>query len=103
MLARTLHAMRSYESFPLFRDSLAVAGKDGTLADRFRREFPALTGQVFAKTGSIRGVSSLSGYVQRGDRLWTFALVFNGLGGRLGDARRLQERIVDRLWKALGS
>lgn len=43
-----------------FRDSLPVAGVDGSLADRFKDLAPAA--HVYAKTGSLGGVKSLSGY-----------------------------------------
>jgi D-alanyl-D-alanine carboxypeptidase/D-alanyl-D-alanine-endopeptidase (penicillin-binding protein 4) len=43
-----------------FRDSLPVAGSDGSLADRFKDLNPAA--HVYAKTGSLGGVKTLSGY-----------------------------------------
>jgi len=45
----------------LFIESLPIAGAEGTLARRFRGE--SLEGTVRAKSGYIRGVSCLSGYV----------------------------------------
>lgn len=48
-----------------FRESLAVAGRSGTLDDRLRGT-PA-AGRVYAKTGWISGVSALSGFAQRVD------------------------------------
>ncbi len=45
---------------PLYRDSLAIAGKDGTLEDRLNT---GLVGTVYAKSGYLDGVSSLSGYI----------------------------------------
>lgn len=46
----------------LYRDSLAVMGRKGTLEGRLRGS-PA-EGRVFAKTGWIAGVSALSGYAE---------------------------------------
>lgn len=46
----------------LFFHSLPVSGVDGTLENRMDQDF--VTGNILAKTGSISGVSTLSGYVQ---------------------------------------
>jgi D-alanyl-D-alanine carboxypeptidase/D-alanyl-D-alanine-endopeptidase (penicillin-binding protein 4) len=43
-----------------FRDTLPVAGIDGSLADRFRGTIAQ--GRVYGKTGSLGGVKTLSGY-----------------------------------------
>jgi serine-type D-Ala-D-Ala carboxypeptidase/endopeptidase (penicillin-binding protein 4) len=43
-----------------FHDSLPVAGVDGSLADRFKDMVPYA--HVYAKTGSLGGVKTLSGY-----------------------------------------
>jgi D-alanyl-D-alanine carboxypeptidase/D-alanyl-D-alanine-endopeptidase (penicillin-binding protein 4) len=45
----------------IYRNSLAVAGLNGTLKNRFRNT-PA-QGRLQAKTGTISGVVSLSGYL----------------------------------------
>src|SRR5437870_5029541 len=44
-----------------FRDTLPVSGIDGSLSDRFKSL--DLQGRIYAKTGSLGGVKSLSGYV----------------------------------------
>jgi D-alanyl-D-alanine carboxypeptidase/D-alanyl-D-alanine-endopeptidase (penicillin-binding protein 4) len=46
----------------LFRSSLAVGGRTGTLDERL--DGPTVVGRVFAKTGFIGGVSALSGLVE---------------------------------------
>ncbi len=60
-----------------FADSLAVSGERGTLSERFTG--PTLAGIVRAKTGSLRGVSALSGFVDSvdGDVETTFAFIVN--------------------------
>ena len=42
-----------------FSDSLSIAGVDGSLRDRFKKD--AATGKVRAKTGSLRWATALSG------------------------------------------
>src|SRR2546430_2617569 len=59
-----------------FRDTLPVGGLDGSLSDRFKNV--AEQGHIYAKTGSLGGVKSLSGYAttQRGDRI-AFSILSN--------------------------
>jgi D-alanyl-D-alanine carboxypeptidase/D-alanyl-D-alanine-endopeptidase (penicillin-binding protein 4) len=92
---------RSTKDFPLFLASLPVAGEDGTLDDRFK-SLPALRGKIHAKTGYIRGVSCLSGYVLRDSRVWSFSVLVNGLRGGAQGAKRLQERVGERVYDAMG-
>jgi serine-type D-Ala-D-Ala carboxypeptidase/endopeptidase (penicillin-binding protein 4) len=74
--------------------SLAVAGEDGTLAERFHGS--DLRGRVIAKTGFVNGVSCLSGYLRAKDDNWyCFSILFNGIPeGSNSGAKVLQERIV---------
>jgi len=74
--------------------SLAVAGEDGTLAERFHGS--DLRGRVIAKTGFVNGVSCLSGYLHAKDDNWyCFSILFNGIPeGSNSGAKILQERIV---------
>ncbi len=75
--ARLLAALwRRFPLAPEFLASLPVAGKDGTM--RWRLEGPETAGRVRAKTGSLDGVNSLSGYVETvdGERL-AFAILVN--------------------------
>ncbi|MGI9602834.1 MAG: D-alanyl-D-alanine carboxypeptidase/D-alanyl-D-alanine endopeptidase [Acidimicrobiales bacterium] len=72
-----------------FRDGLAVAGRTGTLKERFVGS-PA-EGIVWAKTGSIFGGRSLSGYTTTADgREVVFSVVING---GTDDARVAREAI----------
>jgi D-alanyl-D-alanine carboxypeptidase/D-alanyl-D-alanine-endopeptidase (penicillin-binding protein 4) len=58
------------------RESLPVAGKDGSLADRFKDIDPEA--RVYGKTGSLGGVKTLSGYAvtAKGDRI-AFSILSN--------------------------
>jgi D-alanyl-D-alanine carboxypeptidase/D-alanyl-D-alanine-endopeptidase (penicillin-binding protein 4) len=59
-----------------FRSTLPVGGVDGSLAGRFFRT--PLQGRVFAKTGTLREVSALSGYVRaRSGKLLVFSILCN--------------------------
>jgi D-alanyl-D-alanine carboxypeptidase/D-alanyl-D-alanine-endopeptidase (penicillin-binding protein 4) len=74
-----------------FIQSLAVAGRSGTLADRMRGT--AAQGRCVAKTGTLTGVSALSGYCFRSDGE---ATVFSILNNRVNTdaARRAQDRMA---------
>jgi D-alanyl-D-alanine carboxypeptidase/D-alanyl-D-alanine-endopeptidase (penicillin-binding protein 4) len=59
-----------------FRETLPVAGIDGSLADRFPKLDPRT--HVYAKTGSLGGVKALSGYATtaRGEQV-VFSILSN--------------------------
>jgi D-alanyl-D-alanine carboxypeptidase/D-alanyl-D-alanine-endopeptidase (penicillin-binding protein 4) len=68
--------MSTHRYASAFRDALPIAGVDGTLRTRMRGT-PA-AGNLRAKTGTISGVASLSGYVTTaaGERL-VFSIILN--------------------------
>jgi D-alanyl-D-alanine carboxypeptidase/D-alanyl-D-alanine-endopeptidase (penicillin-binding protein 4) len=59
-----------------FRDTLPLAGVDGSLADRFKNL--QVQGRVYGKTGSLGGVKTLSGYAttDRGEQV-AFSILSN--------------------------
>ena len=73
--ARLLVAMTKTPSAEVFRDSLPVAGRDGTLKFRLRS---AASGRIAAKTGTLTYINSLSGYATTGDdELLAFSIICN--------------------------
>jgi D-alanyl-D-alanine carboxypeptidase/D-alanyl-D-alanine-endopeptidase (penicillin-binding protein 4) len=77
-----------------FLSSLAVAGVDGTLDDRFRGS--DIRGRLFGKSGFVEGVSSLSGYLHARDGGWyAFSILMNGIPHLSNsEIKPLQEKIV---------
>ena len=78
--------------------ALPVAGVDGTLERRMRGT-PA-EGRVYAKTGSIGYVRSLSGYARTAEDKWmTFSIIANNFAGSVAaaDVDRITEAAVNRL------
>ncbi|HEV2295163.1 MAG TPA: D-alanyl-D-alanine carboxypeptidase/D-alanyl-D-alanine-endopeptidase [Tepidisphaeraceae bacterium] len=81
----------------MFLDSLSVSGADGTLKDRFAAS--VLSGRVFAKSGYVNYVGTLSGYVNTTDGSWyAFSILMNEVPFRTNNkAKELQERIVNAI------
>lgn len=79
VLAQLLDVMlREHPHGEEYLDSLAISGVRGSLARRLKE----LPGRVFAKTGTINGVSALSGYVfAENGRVAVFSILHNGNGG----------------------
>jgi D-alanyl-D-alanine carboxypeptidase/D-alanyl-D-alanine-endopeptidase (penicillin-binding protein 4) len=72
--ARLLAAITKSSAANIFHDSLPIAGRDGTLRSRLR----ALGGRVYAKTGTLTYINSLSGYAVTGaGETLTFSVICN--------------------------
>jgi len=90
-VTRLLVALRTRAEFPAFFSSLSVAGRDGTLAGRMRNG--AARGNCRAKTGTLTGVTALSGYcTARSGDVYTFSILMNGINATHG--RAIQDRMV---------
>ena len=80
----------------LFKNTLPVAGMDGTLSDRMKNT--SAEGRVFAKTGTLLHVHALSGYAQTlsGDTL-AFSILCNNHNLHGSSAVAVIDRIVEAL------
>jgi D-alanyl-D-alanine carboxypeptidase/D-alanyl-D-alanine-endopeptidase (penicillin-binding protein 4) len=82
--------------FDLFYNSLAIAGVDGTLKNRMKNT--SSEGNVHAKTGTISGVSNLSGYVtSRNNHLIAFSIMIQNFADKNSVPRNFQDRICELL------
>ncbi len=73
-----LSYMYQHPSKELFVNSLSVAGREGLL----KRRMMNIPGAVYAKTGYLQGVRTLSGYVVTpAERWFAFSVLFNGIKG----------------------
>ena len=99
-IVKFLRAMNAQPYGPAWKASLAVSGDpEGTL--RHRMTDALMEGKVQAKTGSISGVSTLSGYVTASSgKTYVFSILLNG--GRVYDTNghAYQDRILRALVKA---
>jgi serine-type D-Ala-D-Ala carboxypeptidase/endopeptidase (penicillin-binding protein 4) len=87
-----LLAMRNDPAGDDFIQDLALAGKEGTVDDRMHGT--AAYGRCRTKTGTITGVSNLSGYCfNRSGRVMAFSILMNGVGD-IGLAHLDQDRIA---------
>ncbi|PIQ43031.1 MAG: D-alanyl-D-alanine carboxypeptidase/D-alanyl-D-alanine-endopeptidase [Gammaproteobacteria bacterium CG11_big_fil_rev_8_21_14_0_20_46_22] len=79
-----------------FIESLPEAGTDGTLWRRMRS--PDMKNSVEAKTGSMTGISTLSGYIKtiNGQTL-VFSIMVNGITGSVQAARDFQDELLSIL------
>ncbi|MFB3895522.1 MAG: D-alanyl-D-alanine carboxypeptidase/D-alanyl-D-alanine-endopeptidase [bacterium] len=76
-----------------YYDSLSIPGVDGTLRSRFRN----LSSRMRGKTGSIKMVSSLAGYLTtKHDEPIAFAILFNNIPNHWS-AIVAEDKIVNRL------
>ena len=97
LLVAVLKYMHQSQHFELFRQSLPVAGVDGTLANRMKNS--AANRKLMAKTGSLTGVSTLSGYVTASNgHLLAFSILVQNFTER---ASFVAVNYIDKICEAL--
>ena len=93
-LAQVLQAGREHPHQPEFQSSLALAGLDGTMRNRFQNG--SKRGHMHLKTGHLSEVSAVAGYVRTrdGDDLLVAVLV-NDPRAHQGNGRNLQDAVLE--------
>ncbi|MEC4986654.1 MAG: D-alanyl-D-alanine carboxypeptidase/D-alanyl-D-alanine-endopeptidase [Oscillatoria sp. PMC 1068.18] len=100
-VVQTLRLMSKTKDGVIYRESLPVAGVNGTLKRRFLDT--VLVGNLQAKTGTMTGVSALSGYLDVSDyRSLVFSIIVNQSEQSVATQRQAIDEIVLLLSK-LGS
>jgi serine-type D-Ala-D-Ala carboxypeptidase/endopeptidase (penicillin-binding protein 4) len=75
-MVQTLRAMAQPPYRDIFRATLPIAGQSGTLRRRFAGTIAQ--GRLWGKTGTLQGVTALSGYLERPDQpSLTFSILVN--------------------------
>lgn len=79
-----------------WRDTLPVAGVDGTLAGRFKQS--PLKGALWAKTGTLNESNALSGYLKaKSGRILAFSVLVNGHRPGSETEAQAMERICEAI------
>lgn len=80
----------------IFISSLPVSGVDGTLKKRMND--PKTVGKIYAKTGSMLGVTALSGYlITRNQQTLVFTILINGFVDAESKYKDLEDKICSLL------
>jgi D-alanyl-D-alanine carboxypeptidase/D-alanyl-D-alanine-endopeptidase (penicillin-binding protein 4) len=80
------------ELYKILHDSFPIAGVDGTLEYRMRKT--AAENNVHAKTGTLTGVSCISGYLStKNKHLLAFSIMMQNFVGSSSKAKEFQDEI----------
>lgn len=89
-MSNALYKIQRIKDFAGFKQSLAQPGKDGSLKNRLT-DVPSL----YAKTGTIAGVSNIVGYSDK----YAFAIFIQNCKGSDSAAKNLEDKIVRTIAK----
>ncbi len=91
-------AYNDLSCFPEFMEALPVAGRDGTLKGRMH-DTP-VEGALRAKTGTMSGVSCISGYLKtKKGSLLAVSILMNGCVGPVKPLQDVQDEMLRILWE----
>lgn len=97
-ITRLLGGAVRWKGAEVFLNSLPRSGMDGSMRNRLTRQ--PYRGRVLGKTGSLSGVSSLSGYVlnRQARPAIAFSIMINRVpGGKRSEAKRIEDDLCKSL------
>ena len=95
IVAVLVDVYREQSIFPEYIASLAIMGVDGSTVDRLANNPKASRARV--KTGTLDGVSALSGYLQSRDgERFAFSMLMNDLHCNVNTVLRIQDKLVGK-------
>ena len=97
-VGRFLVAMNDQPGRRQFRHSLPLAGRQGTVGERMNGT--AAEGRCRVKTGTLIGVSTLSGYCRAGHGLVAFSILMNSVD--ITTAHRAQDKMASLIARYRG-
>ena len=99
-LAQALIKIYSDPKFSPLINGLPIGGVSGTMKSRFLKTAPQGVGLVRAKTGTLRGVVTMAGYIDSGDHEYAFVILADRVGRYHAAevaARATMDKILGRL------
>ena len=101
-LAQALAKIYTEPKFASLIQGLPVGGVSGTLRTRFLKTAPQSVGLVRAKTGTLRGVVSLAGYIDSGEHEYAFVIIADRVG-KYHAAESAARATIDRILGKIAS
>lgn len=95
-MTKALVSLSKEREFSDFKKTLAQPLETGTLYKRFSE----LQDKLYAKTGSLAGISSITGYIKtENDKNIAFAIMIQNFKGSSKQAKSLEDEIIKRIYK----
>jgi D-alanyl-D-alanine carboxypeptidase/D-alanyl-D-alanine-endopeptidase (penicillin-binding protein 4) len=95
-VVQLLRAAYASDNRDVFESTLAVSGKDGTLA--YRLSAPPLADRIHGKTGTMTQVCNIAGYLEsESGEVFAFAILCNNFVNSIHRVRIAQDRLLERL------
>lgn len=85
-----------YINYPEFMELLPKGGYEGTVADFLEPE--VFSGAVRVKSGSMSGIQSYTGYVEKNGRKFAFAIIVNHWNGNRNKLKNEMEKVIINLF-----